>query len=46
MRERADHLGGVLSLDSAPGQGVRVRLSFRPAACRNAPTPLTEVRYV
>jgi two-component system nitrate/nitrite sensor histidine kinase NarX len=46
MRERADNLGGVLSQDSAPGQGVRVRLSFRPAAYRNAPTPLAEVRYV
>ena len=46
MRERTDHLGGVLSLDSAPGQGVRVRLSFQPAAYRNTPTPLAEVHYV
>ena len=26
MRERAGHFGGKLSIDSAPGQGTRVRL--------------------
>jgi signal transduction histidine kinase len=26
MRERAGHFGGRLTIDSAPGQGTRVRL--------------------
>jgi len=26
MRERASHFGGQVSIDSAPGQGMRVRL--------------------
>jgi signal transduction histidine kinase len=26
MRERAGHFGGRLTVDSAPGQGTRVRL--------------------
>ena len=26
MRERAAHFGGTLTIDSAPGQGTRVRL--------------------
>jgi signal transduction histidine kinase len=26
MRERAGHFGGTLQIDSAPGQGTRVRL--------------------
>ena len=46
MRERAGHLGGILSLDSQPGQGLRVRLRFMPAANRNPPTePAREVRH-
>ncbi len=46
MRERAEHVGGVLSLSSPPGQGVRVRLSFRPAVCRNSLTPRVEASHV
>ena len=46
MRERAGHLGGMLSLDSQPGQGLRVRLRFMPAANRNpSPEPAREVRH-
>jgi signal transduction histidine kinase len=29
LRERAARLGGTLAVDSAPGQGTRVRLSLR-----------------
>ncbi len=29
LRERAARLGGTLLIDSAPGQGTRVRLSLR-----------------
>jgi two-component system nitrate/nitrite sensor histidine kinase NarX len=45
MRERAAHVGGILSLDSPPDQGVRVRLSFRPVACRNSLTPQVEALH-
>lgn len=45
MRERAHHLGGLLSLNSQPGEGLRVRLSFVPAACRSVPNTLDEVRH-
>ncbi|HCB12434.1 MAG TPA: hypothetical protein DEP36_02525 [Gammaproteobacteria bacterium] len=46
MRERTEHLGGVLDLRSQPGQGLRVRLSFRPAAYRNIQTGVTaEARH-
>lgn len=45
MRERAHHLGGLLSLHSQPGSGLRVQLSFVPAACRNASTTFDEVRH-
>jgi len=38
MRERTEHLGGVLSLRSQPGQGLQVRLSFRPAAYQRVST--------
>jgi signal transduction histidine kinase len=27
MRERIEHLGGSLSIDSSPGQGTRLRAS-------------------
>ena len=45
MRERADHLGGLLSLDSQPGNGLRVRLRFIPAARRRLPNTRDEARY-
>jgi two-component system nitrate/nitrite sensor histidine kinase NarX len=46
MRERAERLGGVLSLVSPPGGGGRVRLSFRPAATRESAIVTTrEARY-
>jgi nitrate/nitrite-specific signal transduction histidine kinase len=46
MRERTEHLGGVLDLSSQPGQGLRVRLSFRPVAYRNIQIELTtEARH-
>jgi two-component system, NarL family, nitrate/nitrite sensor histidine kinase NarX len=45
MRERADHLGGVLSLNSQPGNGLRVRLRFIPAARRRSPNAIDEARY-
>jgi two-component system nitrate/nitrite sensor histidine kinase NarX len=34
MRERADHLGGMLSLHSRPGDGLQVRLRFIPTTRR------------
>jgi PAS domain S-box-containing protein len=38
MRERASQLGGRLAIDSAPGQGTRVRLTLPlPAAAQAAP---------
>jgi len=45
MRERADHLGGLLGLDSQPGNGLRVRLRFIPAARRRSPNAIDEARY-
>jgi two-component system nitrate/nitrite sensor histidine kinase NarX len=45
MRERADHLGGLLGLDSQPGNGLRVRLRFIPAARRLSPNARDEARY-
>lgn len=45
MRERAAHVGGVLSLESTPGQGVRVRLSFCPAVGPYAPGAPVEVAH-
>jgi two-component system nitrate/nitrite sensor histidine kinase NarX len=32
MEERAKHLGGRLSIDSEPGAGTRVTLTFVPSA--------------
>ncbi len=46
MRERARHLGGLLSLNSQPGEGLRVRLRFMPAAHRSAPNTPDEVCHV
>jgi PAS domain S-box-containing protein len=37
MRERAGHFGGRLSVDSAPGQGTRVRLVMPLEAAEAAP---------
>ncbi|MFZ1494612.1 MAG: type IV pili methyl-accepting chemotaxis transducer N-terminal domain-containing protein [Candidatus Competibacter denitrificans] len=45
MRERARHLGGVLSLHSPPDTGVCVRLSFIPAASRIASSRLSEASH-
>ncbi len=45
MRERADRLGGSLGLDSQPGNGLRVRLRFIPAARRRSPNAIDEARY-
>lgn len=39
MRERAKCLGGILDIESRPGQGVRVRLCFQPAGEASMPTP-------
>jgi two-component system nitrate/nitrite sensor histidine kinase NarX len=39
MRERAKCLGGVLDIESRPGQGVRVRLCFQSAGEASMPTP-------
>lgn len=49
MRERAAQMGGLLSLHSQPGRGLRVQLRFLPAA-RQRPTvsagqPCDEARY-
>lgn len=46
MRERTRHLGGVLSLNSQPGAGVCVRLSFIPVANRAAWNPRSEASHV
>lgn len=45
MRERADHLGGMLSLHSRPGDGLQVQLRFIPAIRRRFPNARDEVRY-
>jgi nitrate/nitrite-specific signal transduction histidine kinase len=49
MRERAAHLGGLLSLHSQPGRGLRVQLRFLPAARQRSPVsagrPRDEIRY-
>lgn len=40
MRERTEHLGGMLDLRSRPGQGLQVRLNFRPVAHRSVQSEL------
>lgn len=38
MRERAEALGGILKVDSRPGEGARVRLRV-PASCASPGAP-------
>ena len=49
MRERAAQMGGLLSLHSQPGRGLRVQLRFLPTARQRSPVsagqPCDEVRY-
>jgi signal transduction histidine kinase len=42
MRERAEHLRGTLSLESAPGRGTTVRVRV-PLKRSPAPTPAEKV---
>ncbi|MNZ23402.1 Signal transduction histidine-protein kinase/phosphatase DegS [compost metagenome] len=41
MRYRVESLGGLFSIDSAPGQGTRIRVRFNLAAAHSAAAPVT-----